>query len=222
MKTCFGADNVNDDSDSAFKSCSANTIFGGDDATSVQKLPGCNPIQSGPALATQATGAGCSAADAASTPVASVVSNLSSALPSVSISLAQKQADYASDGGYGGATPTLEPTSTAFSSSSVSIYTPTAVSDGGTLGLVFSDDATNPPSLVKPTTLPPLSHPTGGCKVPVYITITPTVTVTVGAIANATTCDNTPSTTTLTERTTVTVPAAGYKHRRHGDLHRKN
>lgn len=63
MKTCFGADNVNDESDPGFAQCSASTS---DATTKFDKLPGCNPIQSGPARATAASGAGCDA-----TPVAS-------------------------------------------------------------------------------------------------------------------------------------------------------
>lgn len=61
MKTCFGADNVNDDSDEAFKTCAATPQFPGDDKSPLEKLPGCNPIQSGPARATQATGPDCTA-----------------------------------------------------------------------------------------------------------------------------------------------------------------
>ncbi|KAF2268138.1 hypothetical protein CC78DRAFT_455444, partial [Lojkania enalia] len=44
MKTCFGAENVNDDSDEEFKSCSANPEYGGEDISPLDKLPGCNPI----------------------------------------------------------------------------------------------------------------------------------------------------------------------------------
>lgn len=68
MKTCFGANNVNDESDSNFKQCSASTS---DSVAKVDKLPGCNPIQSGPARATVASGAGC---DAAQAPIATATS----------------------------------------------------------------------------------------------------------------------------------------------------
>jgi hypothetical protein len=234
MKTCFGADNVNDDQDAVFQSCAASPVYGRDETTHFQKLPGCNPIQSGPALATQATGSDCiaAAATAASSTfnvVGSVASSIlapessmvdivssviatpsttsatrtrsrpSSALPSTSL----LEIQVANTEGYGGATSTLAPTTTALSSSSVAIYTSTSISDGGSLGLVFEDLATA----------------TGLCKPAVTITVTPTVTVTVGAVANATICNNIASTTTVTDVTTVTLPA-GYKHKRHGDLHK--
>jgi hypothetical protein len=77
MKQCFGADNVNDESDSSWAQCSASKS---DDVTKLDKLPGCNPIQSGPARATVASGAGCDATQAASTPTASFkVSSVASA-----------------------------------------------------------------------------------------------------------------------------------------------
>lgn len=77
MKTCFGASNVNDESDSNFAKCSAGTS---DSVTKVEKLPGCNPIQSGPARATVVSGAGC---DATQAPVASATSAAASQASSV-------------------------------------------------------------------------------------------------------------------------------------------
>jgi hypothetical protein len=65
MKQCFGKDQVNDDSDSAFKNCGANAAFPGDDKKVLDKLPGCNPIQDGPQAASLASGPGCAAAPAA-------------------------------------------------------------------------------------------------------------------------------------------------------------
>lgn len=64
MKQCFGAENVNDDNDESFKSCAATPSFPGDEKSPLEELPGCNPIQSGPAAATQASGPGCTAAAA--------------------------------------------------------------------------------------------------------------------------------------------------------------
>lgn len=61
MEACFGTENVNNDSDANFKSCFATPEFPGDNGTYFTTLPGCNPIQSGPADATKVTGAGCSA-----------------------------------------------------------------------------------------------------------------------------------------------------------------
>ncbi|KAJ4334336.1 hypothetical protein N0V95_009200 [Ascochyta clinopodiicola] len=80
MKQCFGADNVNDDSDSSFAQCSASKS---DVITKLDKLPGCNPIQSGPAYATKVSGAGCDATQAASSvasATSAVVSKASSAV----------------------------------------------------------------------------------------------------------------------------------------------
>ncbi|KAF9698228.1 hypothetical protein EKO04_003849 [Ascochyta lentis] len=97
MKQCFGADNVNDDSDSSFAQCSASKS---DTTTNFDKLPGCNPLQSGPARATTASGAGCDATQVASSvasatsaagskasyaaesAISAVVSEVASAIPS--------------------------------------------------------------------------------------------------------------------------------------------
>jgi hypothetical protein len=62
MKVCFGAENVNSNDDADFKQCAAKATYPGDDKAVLEKLPGCNPIQAGPARATQATGEGCNAA----------------------------------------------------------------------------------------------------------------------------------------------------------------
>lgn len=273
MKQCFGAENVNDDGDADFKSCSASPLYGGDAGTVLDKLPGCNPIQSGPSPATVVTGEGCTAgpvsnggaSTAAATPspsasaaqssqaVSSVqVQDVSSALPILSFSLGNTQ----SGGGYGGyveptpstlessivATPASSthyeaPTTPEASSSIYTPYTPTGISDGGSLGLVFSDIATNPPSwelstltdYVPPVSLATTASPAestpaggaGGCKPPVYVTITPTVYVTVGGDTanNSTPCAPTVY-ETVTNVQTVTVPAGGYKHKRHADLHK--
>lgn len=60
MEQCFGSLNVYKDNDSDFLSCSAGSKSG-DAASTLQSLPGCNPLQYGPAEATVASGAGCSA-----------------------------------------------------------------------------------------------------------------------------------------------------------------
>ena len=67
MKKCFGAENVNDDNDAEFKSCSATPDFSLTSAQPLDKLPGCNPLQAGPERATQATGPDCNNAPAAGT-----------------------------------------------------------------------------------------------------------------------------------------------------------
>lgn len=64
MKECFGAENVNDDNDAGFKSCTAKQAFGEDKTQAIDKLPGCNPLQAGPQRATVVSGPGCTAAAA--------------------------------------------------------------------------------------------------------------------------------------------------------------
>jgi hypothetical protein len=64
IEQCFGADNVNKDDDKSWASCSAMEAYGGEDGKHIETLPGCNPLQYGPAAATAATGAGCTAAAA--------------------------------------------------------------------------------------------------------------------------------------------------------------
>lgn len=81
MKQCFGSANVNDEGDADFKQCAASTS---DAETKVEKLPGCNPIQSGPARATVVSGAGCDAAY----PVASATSAIASKVSSVASGVA--------------------------------------------------------------------------------------------------------------------------------------
>ncbi|KAF2116765.1 hypothetical protein BDV96DRAFT_611965 [Lophiotrema nucula] len=240
MKTCFGADNVNDDSDEEFKSCSASAEYPDDDKSPLDKLPGCNPIQSGPGLATQATGAGCTAAPASnggsaaasataqtseaasSVGVVDVSSSLSSALPTISVSIPNK--GYG-DATYGFATPSTALVTAASSSSTVTYYQTTALSDGGSLGLVFDDTATDSATLAPPassvaTTVSP--GETEDCKAPVYVTITPTVYVTAGAenVGNSTDCASTYY-TTFTNKVTVTVQptASRYKHKGHAAVH---
>jgi hypothetical protein len=88
MEAYFGKDNVNREEDPAFKAC--NVAGTADAAPVLQTLPGCNPLQSGPARATAVTGAGCSAtavpapsgnesaASSAASSVASVVASAAS------------------------------------------------------------------------------------------------------------------------------------------------
>ncbi|KAH7398738.1 hypothetical protein DE146DRAFT_613414 [Phaeosphaeria sp. MPI-PUGE-AT-0046c] len=61
MEQCFGSANVNKDG-SDWNNCRVTgTAEEGEGARVVETLPGCNPIQSGPADATAVTGAGCAA-----------------------------------------------------------------------------------------------------------------------------------------------------------------
>lgn len=254
MKQCFGADNVNDDQDASFKTCAASPLYGGDDGAVMEKLPGCNPIQSGPAAATQASGAGCAAAAptsssksssssatassssesassasastsgySTSVQVADASSTSGSAIPTLSMSFPNKGEETPSDGyGYGGSASLTSAVAPDVTTS----YPAVTGVPSNSHGLVFSDqlntttstDATPSFSLV--TTASP-AKPSGseGCKAPVYITITPTVYVTAGVAENTTSCEPTIY-ETVTNTATVTVPAGGYKHKRHGHLHK--
>jgi hypothetical protein len=87
IEQCFGADNVNKDDDKEWASCSAMSAYGGDDGKVVDPLPGCNPLQYGPAAATVASGPGCTAA-AAAAPASSNVSASSAAASQTSVSAA--------------------------------------------------------------------------------------------------------------------------------------
>ena len=86
MKTCFGADQVNDDSDSSFSQCSASTS---DTTAKFDKLPGCNPIQSGPARATVASGAGCDATQVASSLANATSGAVSKASSAASVAISE-------------------------------------------------------------------------------------------------------------------------------------
>ncbi|KAF2464869.1 uncharacterized protein BDR25DRAFT_306954 [Lindgomyces ingoldianus] len=173
MKACFGANNVNDDNDAEFKSCSAKATFGGDDSSPLEQLPGCNPLQSGPADATSASGAGCSAAPAASEKAssapASVTGSLRSGSASLAASMSAAQTIEATSAEVVDFTSHAVPTSLSLSlpgkaqgtdgygygdvtPTSLATVATTApdVSETGTLGPFFSDMATNSPSGLSP------------------------------------------------------------------------
>lgn len=61
MEQYFGAENVNKNDDAEFQDCAAMNVFGNDDEPVLDTLPGCNPLQSGPADATIVTGPSCAA-----------------------------------------------------------------------------------------------------------------------------------------------------------------
>ena len=130
MEACFGAENVNNDSDADFKSCSATPEFPGDDSTHFTALPGCNPIQSGPADATKVTGAGCSAT------AMSASSATPAAVSSASISLAYSS--IASPSSVGAMAVTLSSTPASFTSTTVS-----SAGNNGGYGVVPSNASTS-------------------------------------------------------------------------------
>jgi hypothetical protein len=249
MEQCFGAGNVNKNEDSEFVQCSdAETSSAGEAAAFVETLPGCNPLQYGPADATPVSGPGCpataapvtggdkssSATGATKTPIAS---SLAASLPVVSSSAASS--------------PTTISTEKASSKSKAETYPSQskAIKDDASvlpsLTLSFPNKGKAPAAtpaaassqaygngdkeVAKPTpndALPSLALATpsaaskpatpsgtgskGGdeeCKAPIYVTVTPTVYVTVDSVA--TSCSSGTVTKTTTEIATVTVPAAG-------------
>ena len=88
MEQCFGSANVNKDDDKDWASCSASSPRDGDAAAVLDSLPGCNPLQYGPASATMATGPGCTAAPVA----APTSSNYSASVSAPSLSSLPLQA----------------------------------------------------------------------------------------------------------------------------------
>jgi len=104
LEAYFGKDNVNRNEDPAFLAC--NVAGTADAAPVLQKLPGCNPMQSGPGRATAVTGAGCSATAVPApsgndtTPVYSAVSSMASVASSAASSVASVVASAASSAAY--------------------------------------------------------------------------------------------------------------------------
>jgi hypothetical protein len=224
MKQCFGAENVNDDNDSSFKQCSAKDAYDDLSATHFETLPGCNPIQSGPAAATKATGAGCAAA----TGVAGSGSGSSNTTATAILASSHKASP--TSGSYDEATSVTAPSSKAAATTSVvkpisghdtakSSATPTSAgSDLSNKGGANTEGADY--ELAKPSNnaeaKPTLSVSSdaekddeGDCKSHATVTVTPTVYVTVGSAQQPTACSQSPVYKTVTETSTVTV-SAGY------------
>lgn len=232
MEQCFGAENVNKDDDDEFKSCSAPSANSADAAPVLEKLPGCNPLQPGPADATAVTGTGC---DATAVPIAghdetstassstvtsavktstkaysasAIVENDTDVIPSLSIALPNKGVAATSTGGY----DAISPEASAATPKDTTKPSPAATSG-------YQAPADNLPSLsivvpVAPagqTGEPSSGTPSGNdgeeCKPPVYVTVTPTVYVTAGA--NTTSCSLGTVYKTVTETATITAPAYG-------------
>lgn len=166
MKQCFGAENVNNEYDTEFRSCAAQSPEDAEASLHVDKLPGCNPLQYGPSPAKPAD---CAAGRARRDSLGS--KHLSA------------RKDLTSQVDYDHATPTTLETSASPDSDA-------------SLGEVFSYKGTETASSEPPSSNPTGELPTfdfdttasppqssapsdEGCKAPVSITITNTVTVTV-------------------------------------------
>jgi hypothetical protein len=240
MEQCFGKANVNvdDNVDShEWAQCSeTSTAEAGEAAPVVDTLPGCNPLQYGPADATPVSGPGCSAT--AAPPVGggdkSSSATGASKTPAVS-SPAATPTEKASSKYEAGIEPTSSKPETYHSSSkaakddavypSPTLSLPNKGSDKTPAAASSPQYANGDKEAAKPTpndalpslvlvSTPAASKPTvspGGedeeCKAPVYVTVTPTVYVTVGAVA--TSCNSATVTKTTTEIATITVPAVG-------------
>ncbi|KAG9197802.1 hypothetical protein G6514_001027 [Epicoccum nigrum] len=231
MKQCFGAENVNESSDSNWDQCAADTTVSN---AIFDKLPGCNPVQSGPARASVASGAGCSAtavASATSSAVSSIASAAASAVSSaVNISISIPNKGYASD-----AYPTADEASSSPAEASStpaaaesysapypfpignSTVAPTATgqysysigashkSHGHNHSKFHASKSTASPATPSDANAETASSCTASA--PVTVTYTPTVTVSAKAMAAA--VDST-TVTTLTSYVTVTATATGY------------
>ncbi|KAI4943260.1 hypothetical protein J4E91_009459 [Alternaria rosae] len=119
MEQCFGSANVNKDSDESWKSCSAMEAYGGDDGSVLDALPGCNPIQSGPASATSATGAGCTAA---AVPAGNSTTAYSAIMTPTGVAAISSGYAAASSAAYSAAVPNASSAATALPLSSYSAY----------------------------------------------------------------------------------------------------
>lgn len=239
MEQCFGSANVNKDTDPDWASCGETSTSAADESAAiVQKLPGCNPIQAGPASATVVTGAGC---DATAVPG----SGSSSGGDYRSSAAASKTPDAMSS-------PAVTPSVKASVSSALEAYSSAAVEGDSntkvslTLSLPnkgYSDAPAatpaaassqrygNAPSVpsasAKPdtpsgdelpslslATTPAASKPTGSAggddsDCNAPVYVTVTPTIYVTAGSNTTSCGLGTVTKTMTQTATVTVPAAG-------------
>ncbi|KAH7561879.1 WSC domain-containing protein [Bipolaris maydis] len=226
MEQCFGSANVNKDSDDSWASCSAAESRMAYDSEILDVLPGCNPVQYGPASATPASGAGCNAAPAAPTSNKSTQASSPAATQTPSGNTSAP-AEYKPTSK---ASPAVTPDATPEATSSPSLYPsyPAGLPNKGVDKEESGDyDAAQPTPIASPTgpsapadkTPGPVAggatsddEEEGDCKPPVTVTYTPTVTVTATAanVADASICTGAPTVyKTLTE--TVTVQASGSK-----------
>ncbi|ENI10855.1 hypothetical protein COCC4DRAFT_184036 [Bipolaris maydis ATCC 48331] len=181
MEQCFGSANVNKDSDDSWASCSAAESRMAYDSEILDVLPGCNPVQYGPASATPASGAGCNAAPAAPTSNKSTQASSPAATQTPS-SNTSAPAEYKPTSK---ASPAVTPDATPEATSSPSLY------PSYPAGLPNKGGDCKPP-------------------VTVTYTPTVTVTATAANVADASICTGAPTVyKTLTE--TVTVQASGSK-----------
>jgi len=180
MKQCFGAENVNDNGDADFQSCSATSVFSGEDGSHVESLPGCD-------------GQDCAKADAHAhekkTAHAEDDYNYGTAAPTPSESSVIPTSSGASS------VPTLATTLGP-------LFTDATTLPSSLRPTTPLDPLTVPSSSGTPVTSN--TSATKNCEAAVTITITPTVTVTAGSEAETTKCVPTIY-ETVTNTATVTV-----------------
>jgi len=212
MEDYFGAENVNKNDDAAFKSCSAQGGKPSEASTHFDTLPGCNPIQSGPADATVVTGPNCAATAApapeGSKPSAAVSSP--AATPPAKISSAQAYASSVKKDDV-----PLASVSFSLPNKGVDDVKPSTTPTPAAPSKQYGNAPSSAKDAVKPTPVDgapkPSGTPAGGkdgdCKAPVYVTVTPTIFVTAGA--NSTSCGLGTVTKTMTQTATITIDAQG-------------
>jgi len=179
MEQCFGSANVNKDDDKDWASCSATSTRDNDAAGVLDALPGCNPLQYGPASATAASGPGCTAAPAPAASGNSSVPASASATPILSTLLSAIMPT----GSYTAISPSAFPTFKA--------KTPQDEADAGADAQASAYDAVKPtptaasePEESSPKTATPADPNASSTKCTskpvVYKTVTQTATITVG------------------------------------------
>ena len=217
------SNNVNNDNDSTFEQCSAKNAYDDLSATHFETLPGCNPIQSGPAAATKAAGAGCAAA----TGIAGSNPGTSNTTATATLASSQKTTSTlaSSDEATSATAPSSKDAATTSVAKPVSGHYTAKPSASPTLaGLDLSNNLSNKAAegadyeLAQPSNsagdkpIPSASsngkNNEGDCKSPPTVTVTPTVYVTAGSAQQPTSCSQGPVYKTVTETSTVTVSAS--------------
>jgi hypothetical protein len=249
MEQCFGAENVNNDSDADWASCAVMGTESSDASPVLEKLPGCNPLQYGPAKATVVTGAGCDAtaapaptgdkssaaassygassnSAAASSYAAGVTSAAPSAtitspaetsgkatLPSISLDLPSKAIDTEYDSTQPSSAAATPKASETAPSSGYDAAKPTPAAPSSSKAPTDTLPTLSLASSAAPTDVTASASPSSPadeeCPAPAYVTVTPTIYVTMGAIADTTSCGGQTLTQTVTETATITVPGIG-------------
>lgn len=227
MEQCFGKENVNNDSDPSWGQCDVTGTESIAASPVLDKLPGCNPLQYGPARATPVSGAGCDAsagpkptgktssvAASASSQAAGKTSTDKSPEVTPSPSASAKTSGKASSAypaisiGVPGKAVNNEYSAILPASSPVATPKGSAIAPSGGYDAIpiptlqYSEGA-----YVEPSGTPSNNAGTDDCPAPVYVTVTPTVYVTAAAVAKTTACSGQTLTQTVTQTATVTVDA---------------